>query len=101
MIGAIDIFQEVLNDENSSATQKKNAEMLIALYSGAVLSPLLPPGIIRTILMVLVFSLGFLAFLTPHEWLFWCFFLAFIFSPRVVGIFAYRLGEFMGRHQRD
>ena len=33
--------------------------------------------------MVGCFSLGFLAFLTPYEWLFWFFFIALAFSPRI------------------
>ena len=89
LVGAMGSFENILNDKSSSAEEKQTAELQIASISGALLSPLFPTGITRNVLMLGCFLLGFLAFLTPYEWLFWFFFIALTFSPRIVGELAY------------
>ena len=85
-------FQNILDDENSSVAEKQMARDQIAKLSGVLLSPLFPSGIVRIVLMIGLVALGFLAFLTPYEWLFWSFFVALAFSPRIMGEVVHRMG---------
>lgn len=78
-------FQKVLHDDNASVAERQIASEQVARLSGLLVSPLLPSGIIRNVLMLGFVTLGFLAFLTPYEWLFWSFFIALAFSPRIMG----------------
>ena len=94
--GLIYSFEVILNDINSSTEEKQAAEYQIVSLSGILLSPLFPTGIFRNILMISFFALGFLAFLTPYEWLFWSFFIALAFSPRIVGELAYGYRKMVG-----
>ena len=94
--GMIASFELILNDENSSNEDKQVAERQIVNLSRILASPLFPTGIIRNVLIVNFFALGFLAFLTPYEWLFWSFFIALAFSPRIVGELAHRYGKMVG-----
>ena len=93
IMGLIVNFESILNVENSSVEEKQEAKHQINKLSEVLLSPLFPEGIIRNVLMIGFFALGFLAFLTPHEWLFWSFFIALVFSPRIVGELAFRYGR--------
>lgn len=97
--GLIENFEGILNDEISSAEEKQVAEDQIIKLSGILLSPLFPAGILRIVLMLSFFALGFLAFLTPYEWLFWSFFIALAFSPRIVGEMAFLRGRMVGRRR--
>ena len=90
----------ILNNENSSEAVKEMAEYHKAAISGYLLSPLFPIGIIRNILMTGFFAIGFLAFLTPYEWLFWSFFIALAFSPRIVGKIIHVSGRIIGAVSR-
>ena len=92
----MDYFDIILNNENSSVEAKEMAEYRKAEISGLLLSPLLPIGIVRNILMMGFFAIGVLAFLTPYEWLFWSFFVALAFSPRIMGEIFHGLGRIKG-----
>ena len=87
------LHNKFLNEEGISAEDKRRSEEQIALITGTLLSPLLPIGLVRKVLMFGFFALGVLAFLTPYEWLFWSFFIGLTFSPRIVGELAIRLGR--------
>ena len=89
-----------MNDTNSNAEEKETAEVQLASISGALLSPIFPAGITRKVLMIGFFALGFLAFLTPYEWLFWFFFIALLFSPRIVGELAHLMGRVWGGNKK-
>ena len=92
-------FQNVVDDEGSTFKEKQIASEQITNLSGLLMSPLFPPGIVRNVLMIGFVALGFIAFLTPYEWLFWSFFIAPAFSPRIVGEVAHgsgRLARIMG-----
>ena len=82
-----------LSDENLSAKERAKLEEHRAALAGLMLSPLFPTGIVRNVLMTGFVILGFLAFLTPHEWLFWSFFIAATFSPWIMGKLAHKLGR--------
>ena len=60
--GLIENFEVILNDEISSAEEKRVAEHQINKLSGMLLSPLLPAGIIRIVLMLGFLLLVFLRF---------------------------------------
>ena len=94
--GLIVSFELILNDENSTDEEKQVAEHHTVNLTGVLASPLFPTGIIRNVLMIGFFALGFFAFLTPYEWLFWSFFIALAFSPRIVGELAYKYGKMVG-----
>lgn len=98
--GLIVNFEGILNDAKSSAEEKQVAEHQIEKLSGLLLSPLFPTGIIRNFFMIGLFALGFLAFLTPYEWLFWSFFISLAFSPRIVGELAFRYGRKVSDRRR-
>ena len=100
VLGLMDSFQNVLNDKKSNAEEKEAAELQLASLAGVLISPLFPTGITRNVLMIGCFTLGFLAFLTPYEWLFWFFFIALVFSPRIVGELAYLTGRVWAGNQK-
>ena len=78
-------FQEIVDDGGSTLEEKQIASEQITRLSGRLASPLFPSGIVRIVLMLGFVGLGFLAFLTPYEWLFWSFLIALAFSPRIMG----------------
>ncbi|MCY4654761.1 MAG: hypothetical protein OXC95_16555 [Dehalococcoidia bacterium] len=86
-------FLSILNDEHASEEEKRAASQQVAALSGALLSPLLPIGIVRNVLMFMFFLIGIFAFLTPYTWLSLSFLPALVFSPRVMGELAYRSGR--------
>ena len=100
LLKLVDNFDYILNDDDSSAEEKEEAKYHKIRISGLLLSPLFPIGIIRNILMMGFFVIGFLAFLTPYEWLFWSFFIALAFSPRIVGEITHGLGKIIGAISR-
>ena len=89
-------FLSILSDEHASAEGKRTASEQVFALSGALMSPLLPSGIVRNVLMIGFIAIGILAFLTPYKWLFLSFFVALAYSPRVVG----ELSVLSGRVQR-
>ena len=89
-------FLSVLSDERASAEEKRTASEHVFALAGALMSPLLPTGVIRNALMFGFVAVGILAFLTPYKWLFLSFFVALAISPRVVG----ELSVLSGRKQR-
>ena len=93
----LSFWQGVENEETASAEDKREAELQQAAIAGLLLSPILPTGLIRNILMFGFFVVGTLAFLTPYQWLFWSFFIALAFSPRIVGTVSRRVGQAAGR----
>ena len=89
-------WEGVVSDETTGAEKKREAELQMAAIAGALLSPILPTGLIRNALMFGFFVIGALAFLTPYQWLFWSFFIALALSPRICGTVCYRFGECCG-----
>ena len=91
------LHQKLLNEEGISAEDKRRSEEQVAMITGTLLSPLLPIGLVRKVLMIGFFTLGVLAFITPYEWLFWSFLIGLTFSPRIVGELAIRLGQWSAK----
>ena len=62
----------VLSDTHSTPEIREQAEKVIIMASGTLLSPLLPSGLTRNLLMLCFFALGMLGFFTSYGWL-WLF----------------------------
>ena len=88
--------QLILSDVHATPEAREKAERVIAQGSGAIMSPLLPYGLTRNLLMLCFLALGMLGFFTSYGWL-WLFFpAALLFSPRIVG----ELGILYGQAER-
>ena len=96
LMRVLDLHQQILSAEGASAEDRERAEEQIAIISGMLVRPLFPTGFVRNVLMVGFVVIGILAFLSPYEWLFWSFFIALAFSPRIVGGLAFRCGTWSG-----
>lgn len=76
-------------------------ELLEVAATGRLLSPWLPHGVWRKVAMLGFFGLGWLAFITPYQWLLWSFLVCLAFSPRVVGKTAVSSGRWAARRDRN
>jgi hypothetical protein len=91
-----DLLEKLMNiRENEDLTQeeREKLDLDIARISGQLLSPWLPLGIMRKILMSVFILIGFLGFISQYQWLIYSFIIAGFFSPRVVGETAMMIGK--------
>ncbi len=85
---------DALGDETLSLEDRQELENHKASLSGALLSPILPTGMIRMFIMFSCFVLGTSAFYTDYEFLVWFLLIGCSFSPRLIGEIAVLLGRF-------
>ena len=85
---------DALDDETLSLEDREELENHKASLSGALLSPILPTGMVRILIMLSCFVLGVSAFYTDYEFLFWFLLIGCSFSPRLVGTIAFLFGRF-------
>ena len=85
---------DALDDETLSLEDRQELENHQASLSGALLSPILPTGVVRILIMLSCFVLGVSAFYTEYEFLFWFLLIGCSFSPRLVGTLAFLFGRF-------
>ncbi len=85
---------DALDDETLSLEDRQELENHKASLSGALLSPILPTGIVRIFCMFGCFALGASSFYTDYEFLVWFFLVGCSFSPRLIGEIAVLLGRF-------
>ena len=76
-------------------------ELLEAAVAGRLLSPWLPYGVWRKVAMLGFFALGWMAFVTPYQWLFWSFLVCLAFSPRLMGMAAIWSGRWQRARNAD
>ena len=82
-----------LQDPNLTDEQREELQLHASALAGQLLSTWLPVDNIRRIFMLCFFLIGFLGFFTSYEWLVWSFLIAGIFSPRLIGEIALKLGQ--------
>ena len=84
----------VVNSDLTSPEEKQQSELEIAKIAGHLMSPLLPTGIVRNVLMVVCIIVGVTGLLSSYWWL--CLFLPvpLAFSPRITGELSYLVGRF-------
>ena len=95
------LLLEVIEVVKSRAGELPQLELLEAAVAGRLLNPWLPYGVWRKVAMLGFFVLGWLAFVTPYQWLFWSFLVCLSFSPRVVGMAAFWSGRWSARRARN
>ncbi len=97
----LDEIHEELERPDLSAQQRAVLEQHQAALAGAVLSPWLPFGWWRRLLMALFLMLGFLAWVFELNPLWWSVaLLALTFSPRVMGEVLFYAGRFAAGRER-
>lgn len=95
------VLLEVIKTVKIRLGEVPELELLEAAVAGRLLSPWLPYGVWRKVAMLGFFALGWMAFVTPYEWLFWSFLVCLAFSPRVVGMTAVWAGRRSARRARN
>jgi hypothetical protein len=85
----------LLKEGNLTAEEKQKLETLQARLSGALLSPWLPFGWVRRLIMVVLFLVGAIGVTQGNTYFLFSWLLLLLFSPRLVGEVAYAFGRFM------
>ena len=79
----------------------ENIDIARAALAGVRLSKWFPPGLVRKVLMALCVVVGFQGFFTGSYLYLLSFFVAGIFSPRIVGELAFAVGRIAGQFSRN
>jgi len=89
-------ISQLLANSNLSYEERQRLELLQAQLSGELMTPWLPYGVVRKLLMLIFVFLGVVGVLAGNVYTALLLIFAILFSPRVVGELAYRLGKFSG-----
>jgi hypothetical protein len=88
---------EALKDESLTADERLELQKHQAAISGALLSSWLPADNVRKAIMFILILLGLRAFANYNDMYFLFWFLATLFSPRIVGTAFFYFGRLMSR----
>ncbi len=86
---------KLLKEENLTIEDREKLEILQAQLSGALLSTWLPFGWGRKLIMILLFIVGAYGLVEGNSYFLIAWLCALLFSPRIVGVFAFAFGRLM------